>query len=79
MQKFGKAHEKVEFLRQQLTDLQSHVDYNSNEEAQITAKGLIDDLRHWSNIEESIHPSAKVHDQLVAIGGCQLQILLHCY
>ncbi|XP_048493138.1 uncharacterized protein LOC109136047 [Beta vulgaris subsp. vulgaris] len=54
MQKFGKAHEKVEFLRQQLTDLQSHVDYNSNEEAQITAKRLIDDLRHWSNIEESI-------------------------
>ena len=44
----------MEYSRQQLTDLENHVDYNSNEEAQIIVKGLTDELRHWSNIEESI-------------------------
>ena len=53
-QKFGKVHEKVEYLRQKLTDLQNHVDFNSNEETQNNEKGLSDDLRHWSNIEENI-------------------------
>lgn len=53
-QKVGLAHEKVEVLRQQLQDLQNQGDYDSNAEAQFEAKGLINDLRHWSHIEESI-------------------------
>ncbi|XP_048502821.1 uncharacterized protein LOC125498623 [Beta vulgaris subsp. vulgaris] len=37
--KFGKAHDKVEYLRQKLSNLQSQSDFNSNREAQSNAKG----------------------------------------
>ncbi|XP_010666011.1 uncharacterized protein LOC104883227 [Beta vulgaris subsp. vulgaris] len=52
--KFGKPHDKVEYLRQKLCDLQNQVDFNKNGEAQSNAKVLSDELRHWSYIEENI-------------------------
>ena len=50
----GLAHDKVEVPRQQINELQNQEDYDSNAGVQLDVKGLLNDLRHWSHIEESI-------------------------
>ncbi|XP_010684467.1 uncharacterized protein LOC104899025 [Beta vulgaris subsp. vulgaris] len=61
-QKMGIAQDKVEVLRQQITELQTQGDYDSNAEAQLYVKGLLKDLNHWSHVEESIlHQKSRIN------------------
>ncbi|XP_057249329.1 uncharacterized protein LOC130590789 [Beta vulgaris subsp. vulgaris] len=44
------------------SSVQESGDYDSNAEAQLTVKGLLNDLNHWSHVEESIlHQKSRIN------------------
>ncbi|XP_010684030.1 uncharacterized protein LOC104898633 [Beta vulgaris subsp. vulgaris] len=51
---YGKAHEGVKRLRDQINDIHCLPNFDMDREAQITEKEYLAELRHWSKIEDAI-------------------------
>ena len=49
--KFGRAHEKVEELRQQLDQIQNQASYHTIDEAHLEEKELLRKMKYWSRVE----------------------------